>query len=58
MESAFCPRLFDRARELLNSCPCADGCPSCIGATAGVGAKQTLLRILDELPKGKTDQNI
>lgn len=51
-------RLFDRARELLNSCPCADGCPSCIGATAGVGAKQTLLRILDELPKGKTDQNI
>ncbi len=51
-------RLFDRARELLLSCPCADGCPSCVGATAGSGAKQTLLRILDELPREKTDQSI
>lgn len=42
-------QLFDRARELLMACPCQDGCPSCIGATAGDGAKQTLLRILNEL---------
>ena len=51
-------RLFDRARELLNRCPCADGCPSCIGATAGEGAKQTLVRMLDELLEGKTDQGM
>ena len=51
-------KLFERARELLNNCPCTDGCPSCIGATAGVGAKHTLLRILDELLAGKTDQGM
>ncbi|MBR2700374.1 MAG: DUF1998 domain-containing protein, partial [Clostridia bacterium] len=51
-------KLFERARELLLNCPCADGCPSCIGATAGVGAKQTLLRILSELLAGKTDQGM
>lgn len=51
-------KLFERARELLLNCPCADGCPSCIGATAGVGAKQTLLRILGELLAGKTDQGM
>ena len=42
-------QLFSRARELLLACPCADGCPSCVGATAGPGAKQTLLRLLGEL---------
>ena len=38
-----------RTRELLAACPCRDGCPSCVGATAGPGAKGTLMRILDEL---------
>ena len=41
--------LFARARELLEACPCEDGCPSCVGATAGPGAKHTLKRLLDEL---------
>ena len=41
--------LFAHARELLTACPCADGCPSCVGATAGPGAKGTLLKLLDQL---------
>lgn len=41
--------LFRRAKEMLEACPCRDGCPSCVGATAGPEAKGTLLRILDEL---------
>ena len=41
--------LFSQARQMLLACPCQDGCPSCVGATAGPGAKATLLRILDEL---------
>ena len=41
--------LLTRAREMLLACPCADGCPSCVGATAGPGAKQTLLKILNRL---------
>ena len=36
------------AKRLLNACPCADGCPCCTGA-AGVGAKHTLLMILNRL---------
>ena len=43
--------LFARARELLAACPCLDGCPSCVGATAGPGAKGTLMGILDRLLK-------
>ena len=45
-------QLFSRARELLEACPCRDGCPSCVGATAGPDAKRTLKRILDELLTG------
>ena len=41
--------LFERARELLTACPCRDGCPSCVGASAGRGAKEALLRLLDML---------
>ena len=41
--------LLLRARETLLSCPCPDGCPGCVGVTAGSGAKFTLIRILDEL---------
>ena len=41
--------LLERAREMLLACPCADGCPSCVGATAGSGAKRTLLKILNEM---------
>ena len=45
----FGPTEPERARELLAACPCKDGCPSCVGASAGPGAKKTLMRILDEL---------
>ena len=41
--------LLQRAKELLVACPCTDGCPSCVGATAGSGAKPTLIRLLNEL---------
>ena len=41
--------LFGRALEMLNACPCRDGCPSCVGATAGPGAKGTLIAILKGL---------
>ncbi len=41
--------LLLRARELLLGCPCVDGCPGCVGAAAGRGAKFTLLQILSRL---------
>ena len=41
--------LFRRALEMLTACPCRDGCPSCVGATAGPGAKGTLIAILKGL---------
>ena len=45
--------LLARARELLLGCSCLDGCPGCVGATAGSGAKQTLIQILGELLEEK-----
>ncbi len=41
--------LLSQAREMLRSCPCAGGCPSCVGVDAAMGAKQTLLKILNRL---------
>lgn len=41
--------LLATARDVLTACPCPNGCPSCVGAYAGNGAKFTLIRILDEL---------
>ena len=41
--------LLERAMEMLKACPCPDGCPSCVGAMAGSGAKFTLMKILKEL---------
>ena len=46
--------LLERAREMLLACPCTDGCPGCVGAAAGSGAKETLKQILDELLEEKT----
>ena len=42
-------RLLASARNLISSCPCRHGCPSCVGPTLEVGpaAKQTVLAILD-----------
>src|SRR5699024_12549102 len=45
------PMLLDRAAEAIAACPCENGCPSCVGPAAEVGAsgKQTALRILGRL---------
>ena len=54
----FSQKLFDmhdelmrRALELVIECPCADGCPSCVGPGGenGVGGKQEALEILRQL---------
>jgi DEAD/DEAH box helicase domain-containing protein len=43
--------LIARALELVSECPCADGCPSCVGPGGenGYGGKQETLAILREL---------
>ncbi|MCI0549526.1 MAG: DEAD/DEAH box helicase [Anaerolineae bacterium] len=43
--------LIARALELVSECPCADGCPSCVGPGGenGYGGKQEALAILREL---------
>jgi DEAD/DEAH box helicase domain-containing protein len=45
------PELLARCRERLASCPCRNGCPSCIGPDREVGpnAKATAARLLDLL---------
>lgn len=54
----FSEKLFDihdelmtRALELVSECPCANGCPSCVGPGGenGYGGKQEALAILHEL---------
>ncbi len=54
----FSQKLFDmhdeltaRALELVSECPCADGCPSCVGPGGenGYGGKQEALEILKQL---------
>jgi DEAD/DEAH box helicase domain-containing protein len=43
--------LMAQALELVSDCPCADGCPSCVGPGGenGYGGKQEALEILKEL---------
>jgi DEAD/DEAH box helicase domain-containing protein len=45
--------LMARALELVSECPCADGCPSCVGPGGenGYGGKQEALEILKELTR-------
>jgi DEAD/DEAH box helicase domain-containing protein len=54
----FSQRLFElheellrRARELVEECPCTDGCPSCVGPGGenGAGGKAETLALLREL---------
>jgi DEAD/DEAH box helicase domain-containing protein len=46
------------AGELISSCPCADGCPSCVGPAGenGVGAKNETLALV-KLIQGKFEGN-
>lgn len=43
--------LFKEARRMLMDCPCADGCPSCVGPSSDVGAggKRIAIELLGEL---------
>jgi DEAD/DEAH box helicase domain-containing protein len=45
--------LLHRARELVQTCECSDGCPSCVGPGGenGYGGKTATLAILQELTK-------
>jgi DEAD/DEAH box helicase domain-containing protein len=45
--------LVTRALELVQECPCEDGCPSCVGPAGenGSGGKQETLAILKELTR-------
>jgi len=52
------PSLFDLKKELLHqclrtisACPCAEGCPSCVGPTkeSGTQAKQVVMAVLKQL---------
>lgn len=46
-------RLLDMARRLILICPCASGCPSCVGPTLEVGttAKDGALSILNAIAR-------
>ena len=41
--------LFRQALEMLDECPCQEGCPSCVGAEAGPGAKGVLRVVLKRM---------
>jgi len=44
-------KLLAGARDLLNSCACESGCPSCVGplGEVGAGTKQAVLQLLEQL---------
>ena len=46
--------LLERTRELIDGCPCASGCPSCVGPEGNTGphAKQVASLILEQLLGG------
>ncbi|MEO7274740.1 MAG: DEAD/DEAH box helicase [Vicinamibacterales bacterium] len=47
--------LLDRTRDLIASCPCDSGCPSCVGPEGNTGphAKTVALRILETLARAE-----
>jgi DEAD/DEAH box helicase domain-containing protein len=50
--------LLSRSLELVQECPCEDGCPSCVGPAGenGVGGKREALAILKELVRREDTQ--
>jgi DEAD/DEAH box helicase domain-containing protein len=48
--------LLERTRELITTCPCASGCPSCVGPEGNTGphakvvASEILSRVIDGAP--------
>ena len=46
--------LLERTRELITTCPCESGCPSCVGPEGNTGphAKQVASEILERLLTG------
>ena len=51
------PVLLQRALETIESCPCANGCPSCIGTPSANGKRDAVVlirRLLDEQFAGTT----
>ena len=49
--------LLERTRELITSCPCASGCPSCVGPEGNTGphAKVVASEILDRLAHSQAE---
>ncbi|HEY2431289.1 MAG TPA: DEAD/DEAH box helicase [Vicinamibacterales bacterium] len=49
--------LLDRTRQLVGTCPCESGCPSCVGPEGNTGphAKAVALEIIDRLTSGETE---
>jgi DEAD/DEAH box helicase domain-containing protein len=52
------PDLLARTRELIASCACEHGCPTCVGPVGDTGplAKAVALRVLDRLVAPMTSQ--
>ena len=48
------PQLLAMARDVLELCPCEDGCPGCVGppAVPGLGIKQASRAVLRRLSDG------
>ena len=48
--------LFREALARLTECPCESGCPSCVGASVGPGAKKTLEELLGRILEARTEE--
>jgi len=48
--------MFREALSRLEECPCENGCPSCVGASVGSGAKKTLAGLLARILAEKQEE--